>query len=167
MRAVQGSTTVSRRVACCAPEGATMLDLDALIALEAGFAPGERISRRSWRRFLSGHNEVLVCRDENGRSIAASVLLFRRGSRIARLYSLAVDPGYRGKGYAMSLLTACEAVALRHECNTVRLEVAVSNFSAIALYQRAGYVDLQRLPGYYSDGGDAIRMMKNLQKEKV
>ncbi len=144
-----------------------MLDLDALISLEAGFAPGERISRRSWRRFLSGHNEVLVCRDENGKVVAAAVVLFRRNSRFARLYSLAVEPEHRGKGHANSLLAACEREALRRHCNAIMLEVAVSNFPAIVLYHGAGYADRQRLAGYYSDGGDAIRMMKSLHKEKV
>jgi [ribosomal protein S18]-alanine N-acetyltransferase len=90
------------------------------------------------------------------------VLLFRTGSRVARLYTLSVTPDLRGKGIARQLLAAGETAAAEKDCNRMRLEARESNQHAILLYERSGYRVIARVAGYYPNGETAVRMEKPL-----
>ncbi len=87
----------------------------------------------------------------------ALVLWHCRG-RVARLYSLAVDPAARGRGTGGRLLDACAEQARERGFEEFRLEVAEANEPALALYRRAGFEPFARRHAYYSDGGDALRL---------
>jgi [ribosomal protein S18]-alanine N-acetyltransferase len=140
---------------------ATAADLDALVALEAGFPEEDRFDRRTWRRLLAGQTGALV-HESDGRINASAVLLFRQGSDIARLYSIAVDPSARGQGLGARLLSACEDATRRRCARALRLEVRVTNSSAHRLYESAGYRVIAALESYYPDGEAAHRMEKVL-----
>jgi ribosomal protein S18 acetylase RimI-like enzyme len=45
----------------------------------------------------------------------------------------------------------------------VRLEVRTMNIPAQKLYESIGYSITQRLPKYYSNGGDGLLMLKSLE----
>ena len=136
-------------------------DLPALLALEA-FFPGDRLSARQFRRHLTSNSACLRVIDL-GKSLAGYALLFRRrGSTVARLYSLAVAPSARGRGIGGVLLADAEAAARAAGASTLRLEVRVDNVAAIALYRSRGYREFGRHAGYYADGADALRFDKNL-----
>lgn len=140
---------------------ATSADLPALVALESAFPEEDRFDRRTWRRLLGGQTAALV--HESGSLIdAAAVLLFRQGSGIARLYSIAVDPAARGLGLGARLLSACEDQARQRGARALRLEVRASNSSAYRLYEAAGYRVIAALESYYPDAEAAHRMEKVL-----
>src|SRR5690606_41992509 len=61
------------------------------------------------------------------------------GSGVARLYSIAVAPGFGGKGVGRALLDAAEKAAFDHDRMMLRLEVRQDNARAIAIYEKAGY----------------------------
>ena len=136
-------------------------DLDALLALEALF-PGDRLSPRQFRHHLRNPRarlRVLML----GHDLAGYALVFlRRDSRLARLYSIAVDPAWRGRGLGATLLTDAEAQARRAKARALRLEVRADNTSAVALYEARGYRRLKHLPGYYDDGAEGWRYEKIL-----
>lgn len=136
-------------------------DLDALLALEDMFPEADRISRRSWQRFLAQSGTVFVMRSGDG-VVAAAVLLFRSNSGIARLYSIAVAPQVRGKGLGQILLSTCETRARMRGCRHLSLEVRASNRPAIKLYRSAGFENAGLIAGYYDDGEDALKMRKAL-----
>lgn len=136
-------------------------DLATLITLEQGFEPGERVSPRSWRRFLSQPGKVFVL-GPNDSVAAVAIVLSRKGSRRARLYSLITDPAYRGQGMASTLLAEVESDLLVRGHDSLSLEVRSDNFGAIALYTRLGFQAYGQKPGYYSDGTKALLMEKAL-----
>ncbi len=140
---------------------ATPADLDALVALEAGFPKEDRFDRRTWRRLLAGQTSTLV-HESDGRINASAVLLFRQGSDIARLYSIAVAVDARGLGLGARLLAACEEHATTRGAERIRLEVRCTNSSAHRLYEAAGYRVIAALESYYPDGEAAHRMEKVL-----
>ncbi|KCZ96649.1 acetyltransferase [Hyphomonas polymorpha PS728] len=142
---------------------ATTADMDALVALEASFPEEDRFDRRTWRRLLSGHARVLVCETAPGGLLAAAVMLYRKGARIGRLYSITVAPSARGQGLARGLMAACEADATDRGARAIRLEVRVTNSSAIRLYEAGGYRVIATLESYYPDGEAALRMEKSLE----
>lgn len=132
-------------------------DLDALVALENATFDLDRISRAQWRRHLASPSARVLVAGSPAHLEGAAIVFFRRGSRKARLYSLAVAGTARGKGLGAALLAAAEAVAAGRGCREMRLEVRIDNAAAIALYTRHGYRRGERLPGFYEDGTDAWR----------
>lgn len=140
---------------------ASVGDLDDLVRLEQAFPEEDRFPRRTWRRLLGGHTVAHVA-VSGGTLVGAAVLLFRTGSRVARLYTLSVTPELRGKGIARQLMAVGEAAAAEKDCDRMRLEARESNQHAILLYERSGYRVIARVAGYYPNGETAVRMEKPL-----
>ncbi len=135
-------------------------DLPELLRLEESSFETDRLSRRSFSRWLSHRRCVfLVC--EDGEKLGGYILvLLRRGTRLARMYSLAVDSRYRGRGLAARLIEQAEHEAREAGALYMRLEVAADNEAAIKLYRKLGYLQFGRYQDYYEDHGDALRMEK-------
>lgn len=142
-------------------------DLDALVALEDATFDVDRISRAQWRRHLASSSAMVLVAGPSAHLEGAAVVFFRRGSRKARLYSLAVADTARGRGLGAALLAAAEAAAVERGCQGMRLEVRTDNTAAVALYTRHGYRCTARLPAFYEDGADAWRCAKNLTVVRV
>jgi ribosomal protein S18 acetylase RimI-like enzyme len=140
---------------------ATTDDLDALVQLENNF-PTDRLSRASFRHLLRhGHADVWVV--ENGKVLAGNaVVLYRRGTKTARLYSLVVHPSHHRRGIARALLTAAETAAAERGWGELQLEVRPDNAAAIAFYRNNDYRISGKLKAFYEDGTDALRMNKRL-----
>lgn len=88
--------------------------------------------------------------------IAADVRLRENTSWIA---TVGVLPEYQGRGIGTALLQACEA---RLPTPVVRLNVRLSNTTAIQLYEKTGYTRVGVWPSYYQDHEDALIMEKQL-----
>jgi ribosomal protein S18 acetylase RimI-like enzyme len=141
---------------------AGLTDLDRLYAIEmACFAKPVAISKRQLRYLIrSPHASVHVLRS-NGQIVAEALLLRRRnrnGHMTARLYSLAVDPACRGKGYGKTMLINCMNVLLAQGIVDLSLEVDVDNSTAIKLYESFGFSKAKRLKDYYAPGKDGWKM---------
>lgn len=135
-------------------------DIDGLAALETAVFAADRLSRRSFRRLIGA--ESAACRLVHVGSEFAGyfILLFRRGTRVARLYSIAVDSRHRGQGLAEALMRDAERIAERRGSATLRLEVREDNTAAISLYRRLGYRPIGAYANYYADDCDALRFEK-------
>lgn len=142
--------------------GASPADLDAIAALEAAVFTGDRMSRRSLRRLLRRPSAVTLVAVAGGGIVGYAMLLFRRGSRVARLYSIARVPDASGRGIGEALLAAAERDAAERRAVEMRLEVRPDNDRARALYERSGYAVFGRAVDYYEDHSDALRMRKSL-----
>ncbi|MBN8728757.1 MAG: GNAT family N-acetyltransferase [Xanthomonadales bacterium] len=141
---------------------ATIGDLAALVELENAVFAGDRISERQWRRHLESLTaEVFVATLEH-RLLGAVLLFFRRDSRVARLYSIAVAEGARGCGVGERLLAKAERAAVRRANRVLRLEVRRDNRVAQRLYESHGYRLIGEYRAYYQDGEDARRYEKPL-----
>ncbi|MDP3294382.1 MAG: N-acetyltransferase [Nevskia sp.] len=140
----------------------SLADVDAVLALEALF-PSDRMSRRTVRRFLTVPTaELLIAENADAAVVGNLVWLRRKGSRAARIYSLAVAPAARGQRWGEGLVAAMETAAAASGCDRATLEVRADNLAARALYAKLGYREAQALPGYYDDGADGLRLMKTL-----
>ena len=140
---------------------ARMADLEPLVQLERLF-PSDNLSRRSFRHLLTrAHADVWVCvRAE--RMIGNAVVLYRAGSRSARLYSVVIDPAERGRGIARDLVKRAHDAARRRCCTQLHLEVRPDNTAAIRLYRKLGYRETRRIARFYEDGADALRFEATL-----
>lgn len=141
---------------------ATRADLDALVGLEAAVFAGDRLSRRSFGRLVEAPSAAVLVADVGNAVAGATVVLVRRNSRTARLYSIAVAPAFAGRGIGPALLAAGEDFARTRGADRMRLEVRTDNDRAIARYHKAGYLPFGRRVDYYEDGADALRFEKPL-----
>ncbi|MDP4789609.1 MAG: peptidase C39 family protein [Haliea sp.] len=135
-------------------------DLEALLAIENACFRTDRLSRRSFKRWLRRSDCVFLVARDGTRLAGYCLVLLRQGTRLARLYSLAVAPGQQGRGIARQLLKQAETEARRAGALYLRLEVAASNAPAISLYEQLGYTQFGRYDDYYEDHSDALRMEK-------
>ncbi len=74
----------------------------------------------------------------------------------------AITPEHRRRRLASCLMERIEEGFRRRDVRIVRLEVRASNVSAQKLYLSLGYSVTQRLPKYYSNGGDGLLMIKSI-----
>lgn len=129
-----------------------------LAALEQRSFATDRLSARQYRRHVGSPSAVVLVAEGTGGAVLGSAVVFlRAASRVARLYSIAVDAAARGRGIGAALLDAAEAVARRRGRTVLRLEVRQDNPAAIALYEARGYRRIGTRRGYYEDGADAWR----------
>ena len=151
------AVTTAFTIRCAEPA-----DLDALVDLERRSFSSDQLSRRQLARHLRSDTSALLVACRNGQLLGDALVFYRRGSRLARLYSLVVAAQAQGLGLGQALLDAAERMAAERGCREMRLEVQSGNQRAIRLYERAGYSLRDLRPGYYENGSDARRYRKQL-----
>lgn len=144
------------------PRLASLADVAALAALEQRVFTGEQLSARRFRHFVKSELSELWCVQEGDALLGYALVLFHRGTSLARLYSIAVAPEARGRGLGQLLLDHAEGRALARHVLFMRLEVRDDNALAQHLYERSGYRKLRLLEQYYDDGMDGWRLEKRL-----
>jgi ribosomal protein S18 acetylase RimI-like enzyme len=140
-------------------------DLPQLLLLEQASFSGDRLSARSFRRWLRAQPAALsvaTSAQAPQALLGYALLLMPARSGAARLYSLAVSAAARGAGVGAQLLAACCEQARAAGRSELRLEVSVHNRAAIRLYLRAGFRLYGRRHGYYEDGADALCLCRFL-----
>ncbi|NVJ50320.1 MAG: peptidase C39 family protein [Gammaproteobacteria bacterium] len=158
------NTQVSAIKKTFAIKAAKLSDLDSLYALETASFQTDRLSRRSFKHHIQSPSSSLqVIHDEAEQCIAYGLVLYHQGTRLSRLYSLAVSHSYQGQGLGLQLLQHLEMLAANHERHYMRLEVAKTNRSAIALYEANGYRVFGEYQDYYDNHDDALRMQKRIR----
>lgn len=142
---------------------ATPEDIDALVEIEEICFNSDRISRRSFRTLVTRPTAYTVVAECDGVIIGYAMIFFRKGTALARLYSLAVKPNTPIKGVGSQLLEAAEKAAFDKGRVYMRLEVREDNARAIALYERFHYRPIGRYLDYYADHAPALRYEKTLR----
>lgn len=141
---------------------ATAEDLPSLLSLENQCFEHDRLTPRSFQWMISRAHASLIVAQAEGRLMGYALLLFHRGTSLARLYSIAISPQARGQGLGKRLLAEAEENARKHDCAYVRLEVRPDNPTAIRLYEGVGYRRFAVINDYYQDHADALRFEKRV-----
>ena len=143
---------------------ATLADWPALVALETACFTYDRIAPRGWRRMLQQPSALVLVTPRNAAITGALVLLFRRDTRVARIYSIAVDESVRGTGVGATLLEWAVLAAAARGCTTMRLETRLDNRAARTLFVRHGFAITGRTDRYYEDGMAALRLERPIRQ---
>ncbi len=133
------------------------------MTLERAAFAGDRLSRRSLRRFVGRPTAWFRVADD-GEPVGYALTLFRARSTVARLYSLAVRPDRSGHGIGAALLADAVAAACVRGCRRLDLEVRHDNEAARRLYLRHGFAPLRVLESYYADGATGLRYALDLER---
>jgi ribosomal protein S18 acetylase RimI-like enzyme len=142
---------------------ASIEDIDALITIEDKCFSSDKLSRRSFRRFITNKQSTFLICCHQSKVIGYLLIVFHRGTRLARLYSMAVLNDYRGLGISTKLLKDAENLAIDKGALYLRLEVNTTNYIAIALYKKLYFREFALIEHYYEDQSDAIRMQKRIR----
>jgi ribosomal protein S18 acetylase RimI-like enzyme len=139
-------------------------DIKTLLEIENLCFTTDRLNRRNFLYLLSDKSRaVSLVYEEDERVGAYCTLLFNAGTSLARLYSIAVHPYFKGKNIGTILMTEIENTALENDCAAIRLEVKEGNTAALKLYERMGYRYIGNIPDYYEDHAMALRYEKFME----
>jgi ribosomal protein S18 acetylase RimI-like enzyme/predicted double-glycine peptidase len=144
---------------------ASMDDVDDLVELEHECFTLDRLNQRNFSWMLSRANASLLVATSDAKLAGYALLLFHRGTSLARLYSIAVSRAWRGHSLGQSLLDEAQACALARNCAWLRLEVRSDNAAAIRLYEANGYHRFATVDDYYEDHAEAARYEKRILRD--
>lgn len=123
----------------------------------------DRLSMRQIKHWIKATNKVMLVAESGGHILGYGLAILHRGTRLARLYSIAVTEEARGKGLSRRLLQDIENKAAEKGRLFMRLEVAKDNAAALSLYKQHGYQVFGTYKDYYDDHQDALRMQKRIR----
>lgn len=109
---------------------------------------------------FSSDNFYGVCAESDGEVIGYACMTF--GGDDADINNIAVTENYRRNGAGAKLLESLIAESKSRGVKNMFLEVRVTNSPAQMLYLTHGFCGVYVRSRYYSDGEDAIVMVKRL-----
>jgi [ribosomal protein S18]-alanine N-acetyltransferase len=144
--------------------GVERSDLDALFTLDQQcFSPGIAYTKAELRYYLRHPDSFSVVAEDS----AAVILGFaiaesypEANGRIGHIVTIDVAQGARRQGVGRMLMEAILDGLRAVDTVAVRLEVAVDNGGAQAFYRNFGFVESERIRGYYLGTLDAFSMEK-------
>ncbi|SJM93405.1 GNAT family N-acetyltransferase/peptidase C39 family protein [Crenothrix polyspora] len=139
-------------------------DIEGLVALENACFDTDKLSRRSFRHWVVTEHRALLVAEMATCIVGYILIIYHPGTRLARVYSLAVLQQYRGQGIAKQLILAGEQAASDSGRLYLRLEVSVDNPPAIQLYEALGFQKFGIYRDYYEDHKDALRYQKRIRR---
>lgn len=141
----------------------TVAQLDEVWRLDQRcFVDGEAYSRETFEYLLTSPESVSYRAVTTGGSMVGFVVGIVEPDATGHITTLGVSSEHRRRGVAQSMLRKVEDGFRRRGVRIMRLEVRSVNTGAQDLYLKLGYSVTQRLPRYYSNGGDGFLMIKSL-----
>jgi [ribosomal protein S18]-alanine N-acetyltransferase len=126
------------------------------------FVDGEAYSRDTFEYLLTAPESISYRVVTQNSSMAGFVIGLLEPDHTGHITTIGVAPEHRRRRLASYLLERVESSFRRRDARIVRLEVRATNLPAQKLYLSLGYTVTQRLPKYYSNGGDGLLMVKPL-----
>ena len=126
------------------------------------FVDGEAYSRETFQYLLTAPEAVAYRAATTSGAMVGFVVGLVEPDHTGHITTVGVSPEHRRRQLAKRLMSEVEKGFKQRQVRIVRLEVRSLNIPAQKLYQRLGYSVTQRLPKYYSNGGDGLLMLKSL-----
>ncbi len=133
-------------------------DIIELCAIEKACFKYDILSKKSLRNFINHKHHLFLVAEHDKKIAGYLITLINSRHKMARHYSLAVLPQYRGQSIGKKLLLASESYITSKQ--GIKLEVHVENKPAQDLYRSMGFSFSKIKIGYYEDSSNAIEMIK-------
>jgi len=134
-------------------------DLEKITALETNNILTNLMTKEQILSALTNEN-YFVYKAEVGGEVVGFIMLQKTDE--LNVDSVAVNKEYRNLGIATRLINKAEELAKLSNIHTLSLEVSHKNITAYLLYKKLGFVERRVRKNYYSDGSNAIEMIKNI-----
>ena len=140
---------------------ARLSDLDRAFEMEQEGFSFYPLGRRQLRYHLNNPSAIFLVAESDGQVVGDAIGLLRKHASgvSGRVYSLVVDGAHRRQGIGQKLFASIVNMLEARGAPRIFLEVAEKNQTAIKIYERFGFRNVERLPDYYSRGMHAIHMM--------
>lgn len=126
------------------------------------FVDGEAYSRDTFEYLLTLPDSVSYRVVTSSGAMVGFIVGIIEPDKTGHITTIGVSPAHRRRRLAHRLMIKAEEGFRRRKIALMRLEVRSINTSAQALYRTLGFQVTQRLPRYYSNGGDGLLMVKSL-----
>lgn len=126
------------------------------------FRNGDNYTKHTFNYLLNDARTLSYRTITPSGELVAFAFVMVNENNAAHLTTIGVAPEHRRRGLAVRLLTHIETALTSRGVGTIMLEVRVSNTEAQQLYRRYGYMVVQRIARYYSNGEDCFLMIKAL-----
>ncbi len=126
------------------------------------FKRGENYNKATFNYLLTDPDVLGYQLNTASKKIVGFIFIVANNKKVGHITTIGIAPEHRKRGLARKLLNHAENVLLKKDFDSVVLEVRVGNFAAQNLYSKYGYVIIQKLDKYYSNGEDAYLMSKSL-----
>jgi len=138
-------------------------DLERILGIEREGFGSDAYDRKLFAEYAHTCGDLFLVA-ERSRKICGYALTCMRAGRLpsAELVSLAVDPAARRTGAAKTLLDSTLRRLRRRRVGRWSLTVKVTNEPARAFYEKYGFTKMRVVRGYYEDGRDGVRMVKEV-----
>ncbi|HZH30281.1 MAG TPA: N-acetyltransferase [Pyrinomonadaceae bacterium] len=127
------------------------------------FVDGEAYSRDTFEYLLTSPESVAYRAVTPDGLMVGFIVGLVEPQETGHITTLGVAPEHRRRRIAERMLKRVEESFRRRHVRTIRLEVRSVNGGAQNLYRNLGYAVTQRLPRYYSNGGDGLLMLKSIE----
>jgi ribosomal-protein-alanine N-acetyltransferase len=127
------------------------------------FVDGEAYSRDTFEYLLTSPESVAYRAVTSDGLMVGFIVGLVEPQNTGHITTLGVAPEHRRRRIAERMLMRVEESFRRRHVRTIRLEVRSINSGAQNLYRSLGYTVTQRLPRYYSNGGDGLLMIKSVE----
>src|SRR5437588_4727310 len=124
------------------------------------FVDGEAYTRDTFEYLLTAPESVSYRVVTQNSAMAGFVIGLLEPDHTGHITTIGIAPEHRRRRLASCLMDRVEDGFRRRDARIVRPEVRATNVSAQKLYLSLGYSVTQRLPKYYSNGGDGLLMIK-------
>lgn len=137
--------------------------LEQLVRLENKIFSYDKLSKRSFRHWISADNRIFIVVLHDQTVIGYGLVILHQGTRLARLYSIAISKDFRRQGVGSEVLERLEKETAKLNRLFMRLEVAQDNRAAFHFYSTLGYAVFGSFHDYYENHQDAYRMQKRIR----
>lgn len=136
---------------------AQMKDADLINEMEEQcFRMHDRLNIKHIHRFISNCNPRFISDLILYNDLTVGWAAFFIKDKSIRIYSLCILPAFRGKGIG-SIYLKNRLLTFQSQ-SEVTLEVRAGNRGAIRFYESLGFLCERRIPAYYTDGEDGLKM---------
>lgn len=143
---------------------ADRVDVRAIVSIESSSfsSKHERFSARQVRGLIENPRASVMIAELEGRVVGYAISLIRAHKRwrSGRVYGVAVEREFNGKGIGRALVQRTLEQLAQLDIARVYLEVRADNERAIALYRSFGFVAISNLADYYGVGVAGVRMRR-------
>lgn len=142
----------------------TRSDLTSIMSIEKACFADEAFNKRQFERMLKSNSSIAFVGQLDA-EIAGYIWAYTQkfgAKKYGRIYSMAVKPGFRGRGIAGNLLLLVEREMRSLQVDKIFLEVEEYNDDAKKVYSDSGFEVSGFLPDYYAPGDNALKMIKKL-----
>lgn len=139
-------------------------DLKSIVEIENQSFAVEAFNARQFKYLLKTTTSYFFVATIDSVIAGYGIILWRRNSKIMRIYSIAVAKEFRGKGVAHCILQEAKRFAKERNLMTLSLEVRADNSRAILIYQEEGFSTFGQKQHYYGQDEHALLMKHSIEQ---